>query len=136
MGSVHRPTVVLCSAPGTLPWLDSRLRAAGVRLVRVAALDRLPVAPARWLPQLARAPAPDTVVVTSRAAVDWGVKAWRAARGPFSTRLEFWAAGPGTATALRRAGARRVRRPSAVERADRRPAPSPDADADAGLAPT
>jgi len=127
MTSRSSPTVVVLSAPGTLQGIDSELRRAGVRLVRIASLEPRPVDATIWLERLARAPTPDTVVVTSRTAVGTGVRPWRRAFGPFPALLEFWAAGPGTAQALRRAGIRRVHRPRTVgamavaKELDRRP---------------
>ncbi|MGA8302670.1 MAG: uroporphyrinogen-III synthase [Thermoplasmata archaeon] len=107
-------TVALLSAPGTLEAIDPLLRDAGVRLVRLASLVPRPVDPIVWLERLRRTPTPDTVVVTSRTAVSAGVGPWRRAAGPLPESLEFWAVGPGTAEALRRAGVRRVRRPRAL----------------------
>jgi len=107
-------TVVVLSAPGTLEGIDPLLRRAGVRLVRHASLESRPVNPTTWLERLQRRPEPDTVVVTSRTAVEAGVRYWRRSLGPFPASLEFWAVGPGTAEALRRAGVRRVHRPRTV----------------------
>jgi uroporphyrinogen-III synthase len=108
------PSVALLSTPGTLEAIDPLLRRAGVRLFRLPSLEPRPVDPRVWLERLARTPKPDTVVVTSRTAVDAGVRPWRRALGPFPESLEFWAVGPGTAEALRRAGIRRVRRPRVI----------------------
>ncbi|HTT72534.1 MAG TPA: uroporphyrinogen-III synthase [Thermoplasmata archaeon] len=108
------PSVVLLAAPGTLPGIDRSLRRAGVRLVRIESVVPRPVDPRTWRPRLARAPAPDTVVVTSRAAVGAGVRPARRVLIPPTGSPEFWAAGPGTAAALRRDGVDRVRRPRAV----------------------
>ncbi|MGA7476017.1 MAG: uroporphyrinogen-III synthase [Thermoplasmata archaeon] len=108
------PTVVLLSAPLTLEGIDPLLRRAGARLVRLVSREPRPVDPTVWLERLRRPPTPNTVVVTSRAAVGAGVRPWRQASGPFPTALEFWAVGPGTAQALRRAGIRRVHRPRTV----------------------
>jgi uroporphyrinogen-III synthase len=107
-------TVVLLSAPGTLDGIDPLLRRAGVRLIRVRSLMPRPVSPTIWLKRLERDARPDTVVVTSRAAVEAGVRPWRRSFGRFPTALEFWAVGPGTARALRQAGIRQVHRPRAV----------------------
>lgn len=104
-------SVVIAAAPGTLAGVDRRLRRAGVRVVRLRTLEVRVVPPAKWVPGLLRRAPPDTVVVTSRAAVFAGVRPWRAASGPSSTRAEFWAVGPRTAAALRAAGVRPVRRP-------------------------
>ena len=114
VGTHRRPTVAFVAGPGTLAKVDDRLRRAGVRPVRIVALEPQTVDPSVWLARLARARPPDTVVVTSRTAVAAGVRPWRRARGPFAPSVEFWAVGPGTADALRRAGIRRVRRPTAV----------------------
>jgi uroporphyrinogen-III synthase len=108
------PTVVVVSAPGTLEGIDPLLRRAGARVVRLASLEPRPLDPRVWLTRLDRAPKPDTAVVTSRTAVGAGVRTWRRARGPLPASLEFWAVGPGTAEALRRAGIRRVHRPRTV----------------------
>jgi uroporphyrinogen-III synthase len=114
MNAGPAPSVVLLSGPGTLAGLGATLNRAKVRLVRVAALEPRPVDPATWMGRFARTPTPDTVVVTSRTAVEAGVRPWRRALGPFPRSLEFWAVGPETAGALRRAGARRVHRPRTV----------------------
>jgi uroporphyrinogen-III synthase len=108
------PTVVLLSAPGTLDAIDPRLRRAGVRLVRLSSLVTRPIAGSRWLSRVTGIARPDTVVVTSRAAVEAGVVPWRRAIGSVPRYVEFWAAGPGTAQTLRRAGVRKVHRPPAV----------------------
>ena len=108
------PTIVLLSASDTLSGIDPLLRQAGTRLVRLTSLEPRPVDPARWLDRLQRAPFPDTVVVTSRAAVGAGVEPWQRVAGPFPKSLEFWAVGPRTAQALRQVGVRRVRRPRSV----------------------
>lgn len=109
-----RPTVVLVSAPGTLKGVDARLRRAGIRTVRLRAIEPRAIRPEVWLPALLRRPIPDTVVVTSRAAVTAGVQPWLRAVGPRAHRVDFWAVGPRTASALREAGVHRVRRPSTV----------------------
>ncbi len=106
-----RPSVVVLGGPGTLSLLDGSLRQAGVRTVRITLFHPEPVDPARWLPRLARAPPPDTVVLTSRHAVEAGLRPWFRRRGPLAGAVEYWAAGEGTAEALRNAGVRRVRRP-------------------------
>lgn len=113
-GAYRRPKIVLVAGPGTLAEVDSGLRRARVRLVRIISLEPRPVHPTIWLARLARARPSDTVVVTSRAAVEAGVRPWRRARGPFGPSIEFWAIGPGTAHALRRAGIHRVCRPKSV----------------------
>jgi len=111
----RRPTVVLWSSPDTLTGIDARLQRSGIRLVRLVSVETQPVDPQRWIPSIVRAsPPPDTVVVTSRVAVDAGVRPWRRATGRGNSSPEFWAVGPGTAAALRQAGVRRVRRPSGV----------------------
>lgn len=109
-----RPTVVLLSAPGTLEGVDPLLRRAGVRAVRLASQEARAVDRSHWLERLARAPKPDTVVVTSRTGVEFGVRPWRNVSRRIIPVPEFWAVGPGTAQALRRAGLRRVHRPSTV----------------------
>jgi len=123
-----RPIVVIVSAPGTLDGVDALLRRRGAAVVRLVALVPRPIAPSRWLPRLRRFAAPDTVVVTSRFAVEAAIRPWRRAAGDAFPTVEFWAVGPGTGAALRRAGVRRVRRPasvgaSAVARALRRRRP-------------
>jgi uroporphyrinogen-III synthase len=106
-----RPTIVLLSAPGTLQGVDRPLRRAGVRLVRLVAVEPRAVDPGRWLGRLEKAPRPDTVVVTSASAVTFGVGPWGRASGPFPASLEFWAVGPRTAKEVRAAGVRRAHRP-------------------------
>ncbi len=64
--------------------------------------------------RLERPPLPDTVVVTSRVAVEAGVRPWRRRSRHRAPSLDFWAVGPGTAAALRRAGVRRVHRAALV----------------------
>lgn len=108
------PTVVLVAAPGTLAGAEPALRRAGLRLVRLAALEPRPIEPERWMGPALQGPRPDTVLVTSRAAVDHGVRPWRQAIRRSPRGAEYWAIGPRTASALRRLGVRRVRRPSSV----------------------
>jgi len=114
MSSHSPPTVVLLSAPGTLPRIDTRLRHAGARLVRLSSIEPRPADPTTWLERLNRFPEPDTVVVTSRVAVEAGVRPWKQDSDRVPASLEFWAVGPGTAQALRRLGIRRVRRPRTI----------------------
>jgi uroporphyrinogen-III synthase len=128
MARPSRPTVALLSAEGTLPGVDALLRREGVRPLRLVSVVPRPVAPDRWAKRLHRWGTPDTVVVTSRAAVFAGVLPWRRRTGRTTVRPEYWAAGPGTADALRRAGVRPVRRPrgmgaTAVAEALRRTSP-------------
>ncbi len=106
-----RPLVALVSAPGTLAGIDPLLRSAGVRLVRIASLRSRPVGAGRWVERLAGTPPPDTVIVTSRAAVTDGIEPWRRIRREAPATIEYWAAGPGTTKALRASGVRRVRQP-------------------------
>jgi uroporphyrinogen-III synthase len=106
-----RPIIVLVSAPGTLGPIDPLLRRAGIRLVRYASLRPRPIAGQPWLERLRNISNLDTVVVTSRAAVRFGVIPWRRAIGAFPGSLEFWAVGPETSAALRKAGVARIRRP-------------------------
>lgn len=113
-GSDRRRSVVLFGAADTLRGIDPLLRKHGVRLVRIRSVDPRPVAPDRWLPRVRRWGVPDTVVVTSRAGVVAGVRPWAAAARPRRDRLDVWAAGPATATALRAAGFRPVHRPRPV----------------------
>jgi len=110
MPASRPPSVVLYSAPGTLAGVDSPLRRAGVRLVRLVAVVFRPVPPRLWLARLERIHQPCTVLVTSRTGVEAGVRPWARARGRTLPPLEGWAVGPGTAEALRRAGVRRVHR--------------------------
>jgi uroporphyrinogen-III synthase len=122
------PTIVLFSVPGTLEGIDPLLRRARVRLIRIASIEPRPVDPAIWQKRLGSFTNPDTVVVTSRTAVAAGVRPWRRAARPRPATLEFWAAGPGTAEALRRVGIRQVHRPPttgalAVAKALRRTVP-------------
>jgi uroporphyrinogen-III synthase len=108
------PSVVVLSSPGGLKGIDPLLRRAGVRVVRVRSVDPRPVDPATWIGRVTRNPRPDTVVVTSRGAVAAGVRPWRRHAGPFPPELEFWAVGPRTDIALRRAGVHHVHRPRSV----------------------
>jgi uroporphyrinogen-III synthase len=102
---------VLVSAPDTLAAIDAVLRRHGVRLVRLNAVRPVPIPPARWMTRVLRTSPPDTVVVTSQAAVDAGLRPWRrAVRHPLPG-TEFWAVGPGTAAAMRKAGFSPVRSP-------------------------
>ena len=105
------PKVVLLSTPGTLTGVDSLLQKAGVRLVRMVSLTIHPVKPAVWLNRLPRSVTPDAVVVTSRAGVSAGVVPWLEYATPRNGAVQYWAAGPGTAAALRGAGIRNIRRP-------------------------
>lgn len=91
--------------------IHQRLEAKGVRLVRIPTVDLKPVAVDRWLPSLKGIPPPDLIVVTSRAAVPMGLVPWQRSRSVDINRIRFWAAGPGTAEALRRIGVRRVHCP-------------------------
>ncbi len=106
----HRGTVVLLAAPDTLAGLDVACARAGIRLVRLISVRTRPVPTERWLPRLERRPIPDLVVVTSRAAVTAGVRRWLRARRPARPSVDYWAAGPTTARALRAVGARPVHR--------------------------
>lgn len=108
------PTVVLLSAPGTLRGIDARLRKERVRFARLPILDLVPIASQGWSRRLLRAPAPDLAIVSSRAAVRYGVVPWRRAHSAEAQAVRFWAVGPGTAAALRVAGVRRIRRPRTV----------------------
>lgn len=114
MESRRAPSVVLFSGSDTLPGIDQPLRREGVRSVRIASWKAQPIDPDRWRARLSRPPVVDTVVITSRTAVTHGVRPWRAGLGRFPEGLEFWAVGPGTARALRRAGVKRVHRPASV----------------------
>ncbi len=105
-----RRTVVLLSAAGTLAPLDRRLARSRVRLRRVVVTEAAPVSPRRWLPRLLARRPPDGVVVTSPAGVAAGVRPWLRSAGREAAELEYWAAGPVTARALRSAGVRRVHR--------------------------
>ena len=108
------PTIALVSVPGTLSEVDPLLRRAGVLLVRLASVRIQAVEPSEWLHRLLRTPRPDTVVITSRAAVNSGVRPWFRGSKPDLAALDFWAVGPETARALREAGIRRVHRPRSV----------------------
>lgn len=114
MAPSTRSSVVVYSGPDTLTQVDRRARRAGIRWIRIDSWKCSPLDPATWLRRLARMTGVDTVVVTSRAAVSAGVRPWRRALGALPGNLDFWAAGPGTARALRAAGARRVHRPSTI----------------------
>jgi uroporphyrinogen-III synthase len=117
MASSHAPLVVLFSAEGTLAHIDRPLHREGVRLTRISSIVTRPIAPTDWIQRLARAPTPDTVVVTSRTAVRSGLLPWRRALGRLPRELEFWAVGPGTTQALRDAHIRQIHRPQTVSAA-------------------
>ena len=110
-----RPMVALVSAPGTLEGVDTRLRRAGIRPVRLRTIEPRSIRPEAWLPALLKRSVPDTVVVTSRAAVTAGVQPWFRAVDVREHPPEFWAVGPRTASALREVGIRRVRRARTVD---------------------
>ena len=114
MPGPSRPTVVLLAGPETLPRLDRALRGRGIRPVRLEPFGTRPVPPGRWLSRGVHRPPPDVLLVTSRAAVDAGVRPWVRALGRVPPSLEVWAAGPGTARALRVLVHRRVRTPPTV----------------------
>jgi len=67
-----------------------------------------------WIGKVSRRPGPDTVIVTSRAAVRAGVIPWLRATGPLPKSTEFWAVGPESKRALGAAGVRDVRTPVRV----------------------
>lgn len=99
--------VVLLSSRETLPGLGPALRSAGVRFHRVVA-----IVPEACRPRPLGGPIPptrsvDTVLVTSRHAVGPALRAWTRPQTGGATP-EIWAAGPGTAERLRRAGVRRL----------------------------
>ena len=110
----RRPSVVLVAAPGTLEAVDAKLRRAGVRPVRLPAVEARPLAPSGWIGPVLRGPTPDVVIVTSRAAVGAGVVPWRRTVGRLPRPVEYWAVGPGTARELRRIGIRRSHRPTGM----------------------
>lgn len=110
MTSESPRSVVMVTAPGTLRGVDALLRRKGIRVSRITSLATRPVPPRLWLPRLLKASPPDTVILTSRVAVQAGVRPWLETRPRFRN-LEFWAVGPGTATALRRAGVGKIHRP-------------------------
>ncbi len=107
-------TVVLLAGLETLPGLDRSLRDRGIRPIRIEPFGIRPVPPRRWLPRLARRRAPDTLLVTSRTAVEAGVRPWVRTLAAMPPSLEAWAAGPGTAEALRPVVRGRIRTPSAI----------------------
>ncbi len=113
MAARARPEVVLLAANGTLSGLGPAIASSGLRLRRIAALRVVATSP-RWLSgSEAFARTADTIVVTSRQAVDRRLVRW-AHRPPGAPRPEIWAAGPGTAEALRRWGLQRVHQPTAL----------------------
>jgi uroporphyrinogen-III synthase len=109
--SRSRPTVVLVSAEATLAGIDTIMRRHGARLVRLVALRPNPIPPARWMARVHRAAPPDTIVLTSRAAVSAGLRPWRRAVRHVPPGVEIWAVGPGTADAIRKSGFGPVRSP-------------------------
>lgn len=110
----RRPTVAIVSARGTLTGIDAPLRRAGLRVVRLRSVEPRPVSPKRWLGRALQTTHPDTVVITSRAAVAAGLEPWRRAVPTLASTVEYWAAGPGTAHALRSAGVGHIRRPRGI----------------------
>ncbi len=108
------PTVVLAAAPGSLDGVDECLRKRRVRVLRIATVSVRPVPATKWLTAALERASPDTVVVTSRAGVEAGVRPWLRAIPGRTRRPEFWGVGPRTARALRDAGVRRVRTPGKV----------------------
>jgi uroporphyrinogen-III synthase len=114
MSGPRQPVVVMMSAQGTLASIDPHLRRAGVRLARVTMLSTRPIEPSRWLGRITEAERPDTVVITSRSAVQAGLEPWVRASGRLPRPLEIWAVGPGTSHAVRRAKLGRSRHPRAV----------------------
>ncbi len=106
------PRVVVASARGTLDRIGSLGPNPPVRVVRIPMLVPRAIRPRVWRDRALRPPPPDTVVVTSRFAVTAGVVPWARTLGGIPREVEFWAAGPETARALREAGVRRPRRPA------------------------
>ena len=98
------------------PWvgLIPRSVAPGIRLIRLVLLTPRPVTPRRWLDRLPRVADFDTVIVTSRTAVEWGIRPCLRRLGPLPASVEVWAVGPGTVQALHRIGIRRVHRPRSL----------------------
>lgn len=111
MSRSSRQNIVLLSAPDTMRDIDKRLESKGVQLVRIPTLRFQPIPPEIWRKSLKRTPPPDIVIVTSRTSVPLGVEPWLRTRTEGVERIRFWAAGPGTANALRAAGILRVHRP-------------------------
>jgi uroporphyrinogen-III synthase len=105
------PTVVLLCAPGTFARVDAAIERAGVRLVRVRSVEPTPVDPLVWIRRISKTRPADTVVVTSRWGVRAGVRPWIRIDGAFPEEVEFWAAGPATAAALRRVGITHIHTP-------------------------
>ncbi len=108
------PVVALLASADAFRGLDSRLRAAGIRVVRLNVLRVAPRPPARWQPGM---PAPariDTLIVTARPAVTQAAVLWSRASVGRPASVECWASGPGTAAGLRARGVRPVRRGAEV----------------------
>lgn len=110
----RRATVAIVSARGTLTGIDGPLRRAGLRVVRLRSVEPRPVPSKRWLGPTLLKTHPDTVVITSRAAVAAGLQPWRRAVPALAATVEYWAVGPGTAQALRSAGVGHLRRPRGI----------------------
>ena len=105
------PTVVLLSTPRALARVDRGLERAGVRLLRVSSVEPHAIDPLVWIRRISKRTRADTVIVTSRWAVRAGVLPWIKIDGPFPETVEFWAVGPATALALRRAGVTHIHTP-------------------------
>jgi uroporphyrinogen-III synthase len=105
------PRVVLLSAPGTLGGIDPLLRKLRIRLIRIDTVVQRPVPVESWWKRLGARAGRDGVIVTSRAGVVAGVRPWVRRTRTATGGIRFWAAGPGTASALRALGARHVSKP-------------------------
>lgn len=104
----HPPQVVLLSARETLRGLGPAVRAEGLRLRRIEAIRSHPAPLGGGRRGAAGRARYDTIIVTSRHAARRALLTWALA-GKEGPMPEVWAAGPGTAAALRRLGVRRVR---------------------------
>ena len=97
------PEVVVLGSPGALATLGPKLSRLGVPLLRVQAIDQVPVArlPPLPLPRLGRR---NLLLVTSSAAVDLYLRMDPRALARWKSLGEVWASGPATAKRLRDAG--------------------------------
>lgn len=102
------PEVTVLGAKGTLAGVGPIARSLGLRLERIEAIRVVPCPPRELARRLAPVGNVDAVFVPSRHAVSRTLARWARARacGP---RPAVWAAGPGTAAALRRLGVPHVR---------------------------
>lgn len=107
------PVIWIVSSAEALHGLERRLARRGMTTRRIVTIEFVAEDPGRLRTRLGRWGAFDTLLVTSPRAVSAFVRPVLNPRDRLSPRLETWAAGGTSATALRRLGLRRVRRAEA-----------------------